>query len=252
MKKWVLCSLLLSLHTQAASISTYRIYLDNDNRQQKFMVRNASAIPEKCDISFSYMAYEENGQAKKLSKEQQDALSTAALNHLRYSPSQFTIEPKSSQYIAFNYRRQINDAPAEYRTYVNIKCISLDDQTKQGISLTPTIMHSVPLVIRSGRPTELDANLTFTNIERKEDTIAFRLQHQGTRSVYGDLYLVSDKGEKRNLLQRNIVIYPEMQYKDFAFSLKDVNDKNLRIEFQETGTYSNNKQFVLPLTEEQS
>jgi len=235
------------MHSYAASLGTYRIYLDSENRQQKFIVKNNSEIPEKCDISFSYMAYKESGEVKKLSKEEQSAQSAPALKRLRYSPKQFTIKPKSFQYIAFNYRRQINDTPAEHRTYANIQCAKLDERVKKGISLKPTIMHSVPLVIRTGKSKDLNANLVFSQVKQQKNNIAFRLEHQGSRSVYGDLNLVNAKGEMLKVLQRNVVIYPEMKFKDFAFSLAKFDKKNMKIAFQETGTYSNIKQFDLPL-----
>jgi len=241
---------LISITTSAASLGTYRIYLDNENRQQKFIVKNSNNIPEKCDVSFSYMAYDGKGGVKKLSSAEQATLSEPAIKRLRYSPKQFTIKPKSFQYIAFNYRRQINDKTDEYRTYANIQCIEVDKETKKGITLKPTIMHSVPLVIRTGKPSGLTANLTFTQIIQQQNNLTFRLSHQGERSVYGDITLVNAKGDKLKLLQRNVVIYPEMNYKDFSFSLAGFNNKNMKIVFTETGIYSGRKVFELAINGE--
>ncbi|AGH45409.1 hypothetical protein [Paraglaciecola psychrophila] len=248
MKKWIILSILFSMQSEAASVGTYRIYLDSEHRQQKFMVKNNSADHEKCNISFDYMAYEEGGgEVIKLSSEEKVALSTPATKRLRYSPRQFTIKPKSAQYVAFNYKRQINDNPAEYRTYANIKCLKVDPLVKEGLNLTPSIMHSVPLVIRTGKSTDLEANLVFSQIKQLANRVAFRLEHQGNRSVYGDLHLINANGDKLKLLQKNIVIYPEMKYKNFNFSLAGFNSKNMKVVFQETGNYSAIKQFSLPL-----
>jgi hypothetical protein len=247
MKKWIIFGCLISIQSSAASLGTYRIYLDNENRQQKFIVKNSGNIPEQCDVSFSYMAYDGEGGVKKLSSVEQATLSEPAIKRLRYSPKQFTIKPKSFQYIAFNYRRQINDKAAEYRTYANIQCIEVDKKIKKGITLKPTIMHSVPLVIRTGKSSALTANLLFSEIKQQQSNLSFRLSHQGERSVYGDINLVNEKGEQLKLLQRNVVIYPEMQYKDFSFSLDGFNDKNMKISFQETGTYSGKEIFELTI-----
>jgi len=249
MKKWIILSCLISIPSGAASLGTYRIYLDSEHQQNKFIVKNRNSTPEKCDISFSYITYDDKG-AKKLSSKEQAVLSEPAIKRLRYSPKNFTIKPKSFQYVAFNYRRQINDKPAEYRTYANIQCVKVDEQLKKGITLKPTIMHSVPLVIRTGKSTDLDAELIFSQIKRQADNIFFQLALQGNRSVYGDLILVSSKGDKLKLLQKNVVIYPEMKYKDFAFSLAGFTEKNMKITFQETGKYSRKKLFSLPLTGE--
>jgi hypothetical protein len=235
------------MQSEAASISTYRIYLDSENRQQKFMVRNRDSIQEQCEISFDYMAYTEGGENKKLGQEERDALSEPAKKRLRYSPKKFSIKPKSTQYVAFSYHRQVNDAPAEYRTYANIKCLKDAADVTEGINLSPTIVHSVPLVIRTGRRTDLVAELTFTNIEQQANSIAFRAELKGSRSVYGDFNLVDANGNKLSLLQKNVVIYPEMKYKDFAFSFAGFTNKNMKIEFQETGVERDKKRFNLAL-----
>lgn len=251
MKKWLVFGCLFTLQSEAVSIGTYRIYLDSEHSEQKFMVKNSSTAKEKCDISFDYMAYSEGGtQVIKLSSEDKLTLSEPARKRMRYSPRQFIIEPKSTQYVAFSYHRQINDKPGEYRTYANVKCLKIDDGVIEGITLSPNIVHSVPLIIRSGKSTDLDVNLVFSQIKLQESSIAFRLEHHGSRSVYGDLNLINDKGDTLKLLQKNVVIYPEMKYKDFAFSLSEFNDKNLLIEFRETGVESNKKRFNLPLNGE--
>ncbi|ABG39831.1 hypothetical protein Patl_1305 [Paraglaciecola sp. T6c] len=252
MKKWIVLSCFIGLEVHAASLGTYRIYLDSEHRQEKFIVKNSNAIPEKCDVSFSYMAYDDKAGVKKLTANEQAVLSQPAISHLRFSPKKFTIEPKSFQYIAFTYRRQINDEPAEHRTYANIQCVQLDERAKKGVNLKPTIMHSVPLVIRTGKPQDLNANLNFSHVEQQQDTIYFRLSHTGNRSVYGDIKLVSEEGKELKVLQRNVVIYPEMKYKDFSFSLASAGEtlsKKLKIVFQETGVYSAKKQFELPIEE---
>lgn len=250
MKKWVILSVLFSLQSQAASISTYRIYLDSEHRQQKFMVKNRSAIQEECEVSFDYQAYLEGADIKKLTNEERSALSEPATNRLRYSPRKFTLEPQSTQYIAFSYKRQINDEPAEHRTYAIFTCLPQNKQALEGINLSPTIVHSIPLVIRTGKAADLDVSLTYSQIKRKPNNIGFRLEHQGTRSVYGDIHLMNGDGETIELLQKNVVLYPEMKYKDFQFRLPNSVNKNSQIVFQETGPTSNKKRFNLSLSGE--
>ncbi|WP_339721737.1 hypothetical protein [uncultured Paraglaciecola sp.] len=248
MKKWLLLSCLFSIQSYAGSISTYRIYLDSEHRQQKFMVKNSNPYSERCEISFDYMSYVEGGgEVKPLSNEQKIALSAPAQKRLRYSPRQFTIKPKTTQYVAFSYQRQINDRPAEYRTYANIKCLEIYKNENEGINFSPIIVHSVPLVIRTGKPSDLQASLTFSQVKQQAKKISFRIQHQGTRSVYGDLNLVNTQGEKIKLLQKNVVIYPEMKFKDFSFNLPESTKTNMKIVFQETGGENFNQEFILPL-----
>ncbi|MFT5706287.1 MAG: hypothetical protein ACI9ES_000559 [Oceanospirillaceae bacterium] len=238
------------MQSGAASISTYRIYLDGDNRQERFVVKNGTITPEQCELSFSYLDYKEGAQLKKLSNEQEQALSKPALKHLRYSPKRFIIKPKSFQYIALSYRRQINDTPAEHRTYLNIKCLAIAEQGEPGISLKPTIVHAVPLIIRTGKASDLSATLVFDQLKQQQNNISFRLTLQGERSVYGDIKVLNGNGDEVALLQRNVVIYPEMQYKDFNFTLPNLTSENMKIVFQETGDFSANKTFTLSLNGE--
>jgi hypothetical protein len=247
MKKWIILSCLISMQGWAASISTYRIYLDSEHREQKFMVKNRGIIQEKCDISFDYVAYSEGAENKKLSDDEKTALSAPAIKRLRYSPRKFSIQPKSTQYIAFTYKRQINDEPAEYRTYVNIKCIAQSAPGVVGINLSPTIVHSVPLIIRTGKSTDLTTDLVYSQIKQQQNRITFRLENQGERSVYGNINLVDANGDMLELLQKNLVIYPEMKYKDFSFSFSSPISKNMKVEFQETGAESDKKRYSLPL-----
>jgi hypothetical protein len=246
-KKWIILSCLISMQSYAASISTYRIYLDSEHREQKFMVKNRDASQERCDISFDYVAYSAGAENKTLSDDEKAVLSAPAIKRLRYSPRQFSLQPKSTQYVAFSYKRQINDEPAEYRTYANIKCIAQSQPGVEGINLSPTIVHSVPLIIRTGRSTDLTANLVYSQIKQQQNNIAFRLENQGDRSVYGDIKVVDANGDMLKLLQRNLVIYPEMQYKDFFFSLPNPISKNMKVEFQETGAESDKKRYSFPL-----
>ena len=158
--------------------------------------------------------------------------------------------PKTTQYVAFSYHRQINDKPAEYRTYANITCLEVNKNEQEGVNLTPIIVHSVPLIIRTGKSADLDADLVFSQLNQQDSAITFRLELEGNRSVYGDLHLVNAEGDELKLLQKNVVIYSEMKYKDFSFSFAGFTEKNMKIQFQETGIASNKKRFSLPLARE--
>jgi hypothetical protein len=68
--------------------------------------------------------------------------------------------------------------------------------------------------------------------------------------VYGDLHLVNAAGDELKLLQKNVVIYNEMKYKDFSVSFGGFTDKNMRIQFKETGVQNDKKRFSLPLSGE--
>ncbi len=251
MKKCSIAILWIALtvvKADAASLGTYRIYLDNKNPQDKFIVKNRSTFPEQCEVSFSYRLYKENGQVVKLTEAEQAERSKTTLNRIRYSPRKFIIQPKSFQYVTFNYRRQINDKTAEHRSYANFTCSTIEDeQQKVGISFTPNIIHSVPLVIRTATLNKFDVNLSFVNIKQQGSSVSFKALHAGNRSFYGDIYLVTANGTELKTFQRNVVIYPDMIYKEFAFDLGEFHDTNTKIVFQENNQYGGTKSFELPM-----
>jgi P pilus assembly chaperone PapD len=239
---------LLSNLVNAASFGTYRIYLDSDNSQDKFIVKNNTVFPEQCKVSFSYVLYKENGEVIKLTESEQNKLSKAAVDRFRFSPRQFTIQPKSFQYVTFKYRRQINDSTAEHRTYVNYRCIPVKDKPQQtGVNLSPLIAHSIPLVLRTAPLNKMTLQLSFSNIQKLDKSVSFRLQHSGNRSFVGDILLMTEDGQELQTLQRNFAFYPEMKYKDLTFSLGAHHNIKVKIIFQESSLYGGNATFELNL-----
>jgi len=239
---------LIAVKVDAASLGTYRIYLDNKNPQDKFIVKNRSTFPEQCELSFSYRLYKENGKVVKLTKAEQAERSKASLDRIRYSPRKFIIQPKSFQYVTFSYRRQINDKAAEHRSYANFICSPIEEkQQLEGVSFTPNLIHSVPLVIRTAALNKFDVDLSFTDIKRQGNSVSFKARHAGNRSFYGDIYLVTADGTELKTFERNVVIYSDMIHKEFAFDLREYKNKNMKIVFQENSQYGGTKSFELPV-----
>jgi hypothetical protein len=243
-----LCLTLIIVKVNAASLGTYRIYLDNNKRQDKFVVKNQTIFPEQCEVSINYRQYRENGQVVKLANTEKAERSKAILDRVRYSPRKFIIQPKSQQYVNFKYRRQINDKVAEHRTYVNFTCAKIKDKQQHiGINLTPSIVLSVPLVIRTAPLSKMALSLSFLKIKQQGKSISFRLQHAGNRSFIGDIHLMTENGTKLLTLQRNFALYSDMVYKDFTFDLGEHHDKKVKIVFQENSQYGGSELFELPL-----
>jgi hypothetical protein len=241
-----LCLTLIAAKVSAASFGTYRIYLDNKSPHDKFVVKNQSIFPEQCKVSFSYRQYTANGELVKLTDTEQTERSKPTLDRVRYSPRQFTIQPKSFQHVSFKYRRQINDTPAEHRSYVNFACKKIKPQQKKtGVSFTPSIVHAIPLVIRTAPVSRMTLQLAFLNIKQQDRTVSFRLQHAGNRAFVGDVYLMTENGIKLNSLQRNFAFYSDMIYKDFSFDLGEHHDEEVKIVFQENSQYGGSEIFEL-------
>jgi hypothetical protein len=243
-----LLSTLICAKVHAASFGTYRIYLDPQTSQDKFVVKNRSVFPEQCDISFTYIQYEANGELVKLTAIEQAQRSEYVLSRLRFSPRQFTIEPKSFQHVTFKLRRQINDEPAEYRTYVNFACTEIKErQVQEGINLTPAMVMAVPLVLRTAPASKMSVNLSFVNVKQQGQSVSFRLEHTGNQSFFGDIDVMAEDGQKLLTLQRNFVMYPEMIYKDLRFSLGEHSAKKVKLVFQDKSQGGDSNVFELSL-----
>lgn len=234
---------------QAVSLTTYRIFLDSQNPQAKFKVKGSGNFPEKCEIYFTYRAYEEGGNIKKITAEQEQDYLKPALERFRYSPKKFTIQPKAVQYVTFRYRRLPNDKPEEYRTYANIACSEQDPiQPKGTINLKPALVHAVPMVIRAGNSKQLDLELKFANVVKHSDSVSFDTVVSGNRSIFGDIWLVDAEETKLKVLQRNAVVYQDMGRRHFSYRLGSDIKPGYKVIFEETGVKGNNaKKYSLEL-----
>jgi len=122
---------------------------------------------------------------------------------LRYSPRQVVLAPGRSQTIRILLRKPANLAPGEYRSHLLFDLVpetgatsSLDAQAPKlgsgevGVQLKALIGVSIPVIVRHG---DTAANVTLAGLELHKPvagqaaTLAFVLQRNGNRSVYGDL-----------------------------------------------------------------
>jgi hypothetical protein len=239
--------LTFSVDLFAANIDEYRIYLDQDNRSKKFRVANESNVVEKCKLDFSYQQYKVGGDpVSGASEDLQKQLSEPALSRLRYSPKNFTIEPKKSQYITFSLRRKVNDPANEFRTYLMVKCVKQEEIKAEVdvISLTPQLIYNIPLIMRTGK---LSGGVEFKNIEKDvKKGLSFELHLKGERSVYGDAFLLDVLTGEEYSKRRGFAVYPESGYRRLTFPLNNKNaEKKLRLVFKERDRYGGNSEYSI-------
>jgi hypothetical protein len=225
--------ILFSNSLAAASLGTYRIYLDGDNTSQKFPVINRSVFPEECEVNFKYRGYKGEGQESVIEYGEEEAsiLSQPALERVRFSPQKFTLLPGTTQNIAFSYRRKVGDTASELRTYAAVRCMKATSKTSDKQSMRTALELMVPLVIRTGNLSELDVNLKNTVIESGLNKVA-RLEIDGKRSVYGDIQIIDTNNNVVEVLEKNAVIYPEMKYRDVTLPTGLLNTENIYIQFK--------------------
>ncbi|MDU0112954.1 hypothetical protein RT723_08085 [Psychrosphaera aquimarina] len=231
----------------AASLGAFRIYLDEDNRNKKFPIRNKSVVPEICEIKFNNRLYDGIGGVKKLTVEEQAELSKAALARVKYSPKSFVIEPNSTRYISFSYRRIPNDSSNEVRTYAVFSCRK-QTSVEDGQGRFATLLDlAVPLVMRTGDTKKYTVDLDLEIVKRDQDEFSINLLHSGNRSVYGDVYLVDNNGKRLEKLKKNTVLYSDMKKLAISIQTKYISEQGIGIEFVETGSYKYKKTFKLSI-----
>jgi hypothetical protein len=209
-----------SFDSLAASLTTYRIYLDNSNRSESFVVFSNSKGSERCSLDFKYFNFDEFGNMS-LHRDEKPPVN-AAEEWVRYSPRNFVLEPSRPQTIRFSMRRKPNSEANEYRSYISIACDAVDN-TNDGLELPkdrptvqvkPKLVQNVPLIIRTG---VLDAEASFSGLSAANNVVKGKLLRSGKRSIYGDLSLINTKTNEEVGVMKSISIYPETSSYEFKF-----------------------------------
>jgi len=240
MKKILLMLALFSIvncHVSyAISLTSHRIYLDKNSRTESFVIFNRTLITEDCRLSFIDFPFD---KASNMGKKITGSIpKTSAANLVRFSPKNFQIKGGSNQTVRFSLRRKANTPVSEYHSYLSINCgKNTDDKTNESIiSLSPRLVHNIPVIARTGN---LTAVLSFSDLHiNKSGNLAFKLNRSGNRSVYGILEIINKQnGQVVNYLQ-GVSLYVQSEYRAFDFSLpKGIDINSLRIRFKEDSKY---------------
>ncbi len=236
----LLCSALLfcSVSAYAVSLSTYRIYLDNQNRDYNFVISNRDIAEQKCRLSITHHNMDENGVPHMVIDNQLPENSAAEF--IRYSPRHFTIEKLGEQTVRFRLRKKKNTQAREYRSYLAINCkkeqstenIEKGQSIHSGISLSPQLVHQVPIIVR---PQRLKTQVAITDVTIIEEgkSLSFAVTRSGERSIFADIELINASNNKRIDLVKNIAIYPENNKKTFTVYSQGISSENLLIKLTE-------------------
>lgn len=228
---------LTSTTAHAVNISAYRIYLDEENRDESFVIFNRNPTQQECNLSLAHNDFDTDSKLTHLPSNVTPE--NSAKDWIRFSPREFLLTPSQSQTVRFTMRRKPNAQDGEYRSYLVIDCGAFQDPNKPNvqISLQTKLVHSVPIIVRSG---QLDATVWIDNIRTDEKTIEFTVNRKGTRSVYGDVELIDKTSGKTIAMQRNFSIYPESARYHFKLARDGIEPKNLKIRFTENKDYGGN------------
>jgi len=164
-----------------------------------------------------------------------------AVNLIRFSPRQVTLEPATTQTVRIQVRIPEGLAPGEYRCHMLFRAVpepapakapvSGEEAEEQGFSvrLIPIYGLTVPIIIRHGA-TQVSASLSGLRLEAPAGTerppaLHLRLHRKGNKSVYGDLEATwSPKGGLSRAAgsRRGIAVYAKVAQRDLELALPDL------------------------------
>jgi P pilus assembly chaperone PapD len=227
--------------SQAVSLTTYRIYLDNDNRIESFILFSKGVANEDCKARLAHYNFDAQGQMSNEIKGK-ELPEHSAKPWIRYSPKQFTITPGKPQTVRLILRRKANAEPKEYRSYLSILCHKAVPATAPNIiqdrptfSLKPNLIQNVPIVVRTGR---LEATASFTDMLIKDKMLTVNLTRQGNRSIYGEIRLTDKKNGQVYAQVSGVSLYNETTSYALKYNLSKLPElSNLQLEFIEDKNY---------------
>ena len=223
-------------YSNNVSLSTQRIYLDQENPNTNFVIKNRDIYPQECSLGILYNDFDEEGKMLPYSGNEPPA--NAAEKVARFSPKHFKIAPNEKQAVRFTLRRKRDTAAMEYRSYLTVACKNLINSNQFNvvgervtIPIKPQLQHNIPLIVR---PKPLSVSLKFSDVELVDNILSFNLHRQGTRSVYGKVKLVDlDSGSTLDE-SGNFAIYHETKKKSLYMAVPaGLSLSDIKLEFNE-------------------
>lgn len=229
--------------SQAVSLSTYRIYLDNDNASASFIMFNKSAVQETCSLSLVHNNFDKHG--KMIPVDKSEIPNNSAEPWIRFSPKNFTVDARAPQTVRFTLRRKADSEPNEYRSYLNVDCVEevVEENIKKSnsqnasIRVKPRLVQNIPIIARVGK---LSADLSFGDIKVEGKRVVFDLHRSGDRSVYGMIELINKDNGEIVSYKRNVSIYTETEQVQHELGLNNVEPNKLTLRFTEEAAYGGN------------
>jgi P pilus assembly chaperone PapD len=225
-----LCLLVASVLVSGAasakiSISSKRIYLDNNSSTDNFVITNRGLNSQKCQLITKHYTFDEFGSMTAYTGKELPAY--AAESIMRFSPKSFQIEANKKQTVRFTLRRKKNIEPMEHRAYLLVDCEkmakpnSLDNNSDDGIaniSFTPKVLHNVPIIVR---PTLLNASVDFSNVTLDSNILSFYITRKGSRSIFAKVTLTERSNGKKISHSNPFAIYTETRLKNFKMAIPE-------------------------------
>lgn len=217
------------------SLSTYRVFLNEEHRLASFTVYNKSVNQQKCNIRFRHYDYNDSSEIVEYKGEGRPNYS--ALPWFRMSPKTFTLAEKGVQKVNFSMRRKVQKDPAEYRSIIAINCKSDNDNSLNDfrqVSLAADLVFNIPLTVRTGN---LKAKIDIQPISLNNNSLKLRLLQEGERSLFGKISIFQN--DELITYLKNISIYPSVKYKEINLDVSKLGAGPFNVVFEESDDMPN-------------
>ena len=176
-----------------------RVVFDRNDRAAQVELVNQGKTPETYRIVLVNRRMSEDGVFQEMPGAM--AGEQSALEMLRYSPKQVTIEPGGSQTVRILLRKPAELAPGEYRSHLQFDRVADDEADggldarggrpggSVGVTISTLVGASIPVIVRHGE-TQADTRLSALRLlpaaAQEPPVMLFEVHRTGNRSTYGD------------------------------------------------------------------
>lgn len=183
------------------TITPTRLVFEGRTRSNVITLVNNGSQAATYRVSVVEMRMREDGSFERIGEDMDQSAVRSARGMFRYAPRQIDLQPGQTQSIRILLRKPPELPEGEYRSHMLIQAIpkkgagrsveSLGGSGDLSINLTIIPGVTLPIIVRHGdlsaTATLSDFSLAPAEVGKSNPALSFRINRNGTRSVYGDL-----------------------------------------------------------------
>ena len=204
-----------------------RVVFEGKARSTTINLINQSTRETTYRISFKNMTLNDEGKYEDIKEPIKGE--KFADNMIRYSPRQVTLKPKEVQNVRLLLRKPAGLEEGEYRSHLLFSGVPPKDfghdiesqpTDKIEIKLIPVYGISIPVIVRHG---EVTAEASISDVKLEDDILKFQIGRTGNSSIYGDLEVIHQIGDKSHILahQKGVGIFTPYPARTMQIPIKN-------------------------------